>query len=120
MQRSSFFFLFVLIGSVSTMFGCAEVEVPKGPVDIPSRIYTANESSNDVSVIDAGTFAPVGTIDAKNQSTHDIAVSRDGRRIYATNLASGRLSVMDAGTMETIASIYTGQRCHVVALTNDN
>ena len=51
------------------MFGCAEVEVPKGPVDIPSRIYTANESSNDVSVIDAGTFAPVGTIDAKNQST---------------------------------------------------
>ena len=57
MQRSSFFFLFVLTGSVSAMSGCAEVEVPKGPVEIPSRIYTANESSNDVSVIDAGTFA---------------------------------------------------------------
>ncbi len=100
--------------------GCAEVETVKAPVEIPSRIYTANESSNDVTVIDAASFAPVGSIDAKNQSTHDLAVSRDGRRIYATNLASGRLSVMDAGTMETIASIYTGQRCHVVALTNDN
>ena len=100
--------------------GCAEVETVKAPIDIPSRIYTANESSNDVSVIDATSFAPVGNIDSKNQSTHDIAVSRDGRRVYATNLASGRLSVMDAGTMETIASIYTGQRCHVVALTNDN
>lgn len=100
--------------------GCAEVETVKTPIEIPSRIYTANESSNDVSVIDATSYAPVGSIDAKNQSTHDLAVSRDGRRLYATNLASGRLSVMDAGTMETIASIYTGQRCHVVALTNDN
>lgn len=100
--------------------GCAEVDTVKAPVEIPSRIYTANESSNDVSVIDATSYAPVGTIDSKNQSTHDLAVSRDGRRVYATNLASGRLSVMDAGTMETIASIYTGQRCHVVALTNDN
>lgn len=100
--------------------GCAEVETVKAPIDIPSRIYTANESSNDVSVIDATTYATVGSIDSRNQSTHDLAVSRDGRRVYATNLASGRLSVMDAGTMETIASIYTGQRCHVVALTNDN
>ena len=76
--------------------GCAEVETVKAPIDIPSRIYTANESSNDVSVIDATTYATVGSIDSRNQSTHDLAVSRDGRRVYATNLASGRLSVMDA------------------------
>ncbi len=119
MPVSSSYVRMLLVGSLC-LAGCAGVEPPPVQVDIPSRIYTANESSNDVSVIDAGTFAPVGTIESKNQSTHDIAVSRDGRRIYATNLASGRLSVMDAGTMETIASIYTGQRCHVVALTNDN
>lgn len=113
-------FIRVLLISSACLSGCASVETPTAPVEIPSRIYTANESSNDVSVIDATSFAPVGTIDAKNQSTHDLAVSRDGRRVYATNLASGRLSVMDAGTMETIASIYTGQRSHVVALTNDN
>ena len=86
----------------------------------PPRIYVANESSNDVSVIDATTFEPVGTIAAMNHSTHDLAISRDGRRLFATNLASGRVSVIDTTKRETIASIYTGERCHVVALSNDN
>lgn len=105
--------------------GCADkpqwLNLPgleSGP--LPSRIYVANESTNDVSVIDATTFEPMGTIDAKNHSTHDLAVSRDGRRLYATNLASGRLSVIDTREKETIASIYTGERSHVVTLTNDN
>ena len=40
--------------------------------------------------------------------------------MYATNLASGRVSVIDTVRKETIASIYTGERCHVVALTNDD
>lgn len=110
----------LVFGVLAFLSACAEVEPVKAPVDVPARIYVANESSNDVSVIDATNFQPVGTIDAKNQSTHDLAVSRDGRRLYATNLASGRLSVIDTASMETIASIYTGQRCHVVALTNDN
>jgi YVTN family beta-propeller protein len=87
---------------------------------VPSRIYVANESSNDISVIDANTFEPVGSIPALNHSTHDLAVTRDGRRVYATNLASGRVSVVDTARKETIASIYTGERCHVVALTNDD
>ena len=84
------------------------------------RIYVANESTNDVSVIDATTFQPIGTIPSLNHSTHDLAVSRDGRRLYATNLASGRVSVIDTVKRETIASIYTGERCHVVALNNDD
>lgn len=87
---------------------------------VPSRIYVANESSNDVSVIDATNFQSVGTIPALNHSTHDLAVSRDGRRLYASNLASGRVSVIDTARRETIASIYTGERCHVVALSNDD
>ncbi len=84
------------------------------------RIFVANESSNDVSVIDANTYQPLTTIPAKNHSTHDLAVTRDGRRLFATNLASGRISVIDTDRKETIASIYTGERSHVVALTNDN
>ena len=87
---------------------------------LPPRIYVANESTNDVSVIDATTFQPIGTIPSLNHSTHDLAVSRDGRRLYASNLASGRISVIDTVKRETIASIYTGERCHVVALSNDD
>jgi YVTN family beta-propeller protein len=123
-------------GALALMIaGCAELEPAKigsyamkeaapataaPTVSLPSRIYVANESSNDVSVIDANSFQPIGSIPSLNHSTHDLAVSRDGRRVYATNLASGRVSVIDTVRKETIASIYTGDRCHVVALSNDD
>jgi len=84
------------------------------------RIYVANESSNSVTVIDGVSFTTLGTVDARNQATHDLALFRDGTRLFATNLASGKLSVIDTNTLETIATIPTGSRCHVVTLTNDN
>jgi YVTN family beta-propeller protein len=94
---------------------------PPPPAAVPqNRIYVANESSNTVSVIDGNTFALVGNIDALNHSTHDLALTRDGRLLFATNLASSRVSVIDTTSMETIASIFTGSRSHVVTLTNDN
>jgi YVTN family beta-propeller protein len=97
----------------------ASLQTNPQTTSLPPRIYVANESSNDVTVIDGETFQPVGTIPALNHSTHDLAISRDGRRLYASNLASGRISVIDTLSRETIASIYTGERSHVVALTND-
>lgn len=98
--------------------GCAK-EAPTRPAAAESRVYVANESSNSVTVIDANTFEVLATIDARNHATHDLALSRDGRVLLATNLASGRLSVIDTTTMETVASVYTGARAHVVAFTND-
>src|SRR5436190_2568807 len=65
------------------------------------RIYVANESSNDVTVVDGATFTVVGTVDAKNYSTHDLALTRAGRTLFATKLASGRLSVIDTTSLET-------------------
>lgn len=106
--------------------GCADIAAlfvepePPPPPDPGPRIYVANESSNAVTVIDAETFAVIGTVDARNHSTHDLSLTRDGKRLFATNLASGRLSVIDTRSLETIASIYTGARSHVVTLTNDN
>ena len=104
----------LLLGSV----GCVTDSEPLPP--LPQRIYVANESDNSVSVIDAETYKVIGTIDAKNSSTHDLSLTRDGSKLFATNLASGRVSVMDTRAMETIASIDTGNRAHVVTLTNDN
>ena len=115
----------VLIGlSLGLILSCADLEkIVKGKSPSPPltpRVYVANESSNSVTVIDALTFQVIATIDARNFSTHDLALTRDGTRLYATNMASGRLSVIDTRSMETIASIYTGSRSHVVALTHDN
>ncbi len=90
------------------------------PVQLGPRIYVANESSNSVTVIDGVSFTTLGTVDTRNQATHDLALSRDGTRLFATNLASGKLSVIDTHALETIATIPTGSRCHVVTLTNDN
>ena len=117
--------------SLVVLIGCAEHQAQStrsAPAAAESasktvlglRIYIANESSNNVTVIDAEKLQLIGTIDARNYSTHDLALTRDGRTLFATNLASGRLSVIDTEKMETVASVYTGTRSHVVALTNDN
>jgi YVTN family beta-propeller protein len=115
-----------LVLGLTLFAGCAQPPVreqaapPPQPAPSSTRVYVANESSNTVSVIDGVNFQPLATVDARNHATHDLALSRDGKRLFATNLASGRLSVIDTETMETIASIPTGARCHVVTLTNDN
>jgi YVTN family beta-propeller protein len=99
------------------------VSPPVQPAAAPeptTRIYVANESSNTVTVVDGTTLSVVATIDARNYSTHDLSLTRDGRRLFATNLASGRVSVIDTQSLEVIASIFTGARSHVVTLTNDN
>jgi YVTN family beta-propeller protein len=108
--------------AVLLLAGCASAppEPPKAEAPPSTRIYVANESSNDVTVIDGNTFALVGTVDSRNHSTHDLALTRDGKLLFATNLASSRLSVIDTTTLETVASVFTGARCHVVTLTNDN
>jgi YVTN family beta-propeller protein len=82
-------------------------------------VYVANESSNSITVVDAESLQVVATVDAKNHATHDLALSRDGRFLLATNLAPGRLSVIDTTALETVASVFTGARAHVVAFTND-
>jgi len=102
---------------------CATVPDKKEEVQqqpLTPRIYVANESSNSVTVIDVASLKVIATVDALNHSTHDLSVSRDGKWVFATNLASGRLSVIDAQRLETVASVYTGNRAHVVTLTNDN
>ena len=81
---------------------------------LPTKVPTT------CSVIDADKLQSIGIIDARNHATHDLALARDGRTLFATNLASGRLSVIDTEKMETVASLYTGARSHVVTLTNDN
>jgi YVTN family beta-propeller protein len=106
--------------ALATLGGCAEMQGKEAEEPERSRVFVANESSNNVTVVDADSFQVVGQVDARNHATHDLAVSRDGRWLFATNLASGRLSAINTRTMETVASIATGDRAHVVTLTNDN
>lgn len=106
--------------ALAALGGCAEMQSKEAEEPERSRVFVANESSNTITVVDGESFQVVGTVDARNHATHDLAVSRDGRWLFATNLASGRLSAISTRTMETVASIATGDRAHVVTLTNDN
>jgi YVTN family beta-propeller protein len=112
--------LALVAAALAALSGCTEMQSKEAEEPAHSRVYVANESSNSVSVIDGDSFQVVGTVDARNHATHDLAVSRDGRWLFATNLASGRLSAINTKAMETVASIATGDRAHVVTLTNDN
>ncbi|HEY7039055.1 MAG TPA: cytochrome D1 domain-containing protein [Methylomirabilota bacterium] len=112
----------IVVIAILALAGCA-TETPttkEADESTHSRVFVANESSNSVTVIDGDSFQVVGTVDARNHATHDLAVSRDGRWLFATNLASGRLSAINTRALETVASIATGDRAHVVTLTNDN
>jgi YVTN family beta-propeller protein len=112
-----------LIG-VGILTGCATMNQfmapPTKPAGLNTRVYTANESSNTVTVLDGDNFSVIGNIDTLNYGTHDLALSRDGKQLWATNLANGRVSVIDTDSLQTIASIYTGKQAHGVALTNNN
>ncbi|WP_342348925.1 DUF5074 domain-containing protein [uncultured Nitrospira sp.] len=99
--------------------GCAAFSPPK-PEGLNTKVYTANESSNTVTVLDGDTYQVIGEIDTLNYGAHDLALSRDGKQLWVTNLANGRVSVIDTESRQTIASIFTGTRAHVVALTNNN
>ncbi|HZP34930.1 MAG TPA: beta-propeller fold lactonase family protein [Methylomirabilota bacterium] len=112
--------LALVAAALAALPGCADMQGKEAEEPSRARVYVANESSNSVTVVDGESFQVVGTVDARNHATHDLAVSRDGRWLFATNLASGRLSAINTKTMETVASIATGDRAHVVTLTNDN
>jgi YVTN family beta-propeller protein len=100
--------------------GCSAFAPPPKPEGLNTRVYTANESSNTVTVLDGDSFQVIGDIDTLNYGAHDLALSRDGKQLWVTNLANGRVSVIDTESRTTVASIYTGTRAHVVALTNNN
>ncbi len=105
---------------IAFLTGCSVFAPPPKPEGLNTRVYTANESSNTVTVLDGDTYQVIGDIETLNYGAHDLALSRDGKQLWVTNLANGRVSVIDTESRKTIASIYTGTRAHVVALTNNN
>src|SRR5262247_1957750 len=71
------------------------------------RVFVTNEKSDDVTVIDAATRAPVGTVRV-GKRPRGVAVSADGRRVYVANSNSDSLSVIDARTLEVVNTVPAG------------
>src|SRR4026207_1095776 len=91
----------LVAAALAALSGCTEMQGKEAEEPAHSRGYVANESSNSVTGIDGDSFQVVGTVDARNHATHDLAVSRDGRWLFATNLGPGRWSAAQPRALAT-------------------
>lgn len=90
------------------------------------RVYTADQSSNTVSVINPATNEVLGTIslgearldgvlgpvDDNQVNVHGLGFSRDGRFIDAVSVSSNAAQVVDAATNEIVQTTYVGRSPH--------
>ena len=68
-----------------------------------NRIYVANNSSKNVTVIDGASDTVVGTV-ATGNSPYDLAVNQNTNRVYLANYYDKSVSVIDGGSNTVIAS----------------
>jgi YVTN family beta-propeller protein len=81
-----------------------------------NRIYTANQDSNSVSVIDGSTNTVVTTIPVGSHP-HGVAVNPSTNRVYVANYDSGNVSVIDGSSDGVLTAIPVG--LHPYAVTVD-
>ena len=94
------------------------------------RVYTADQSSNTISVIDPsagggagevlGTISlgstrlekTLGPVDQEEVNVHGLGFSRDGRLLNAVDITSNAAQVIDAATNEVTRTAYVGRSPH--------
>ncbi len=78
--------------------------VPPFRQSFADLVYAVNQNSNDVSVLDATTLAPIAgsPFPTGGLSPIGIAINPTGTRVYVTNINSNNVSVLDATTLAPI------------------
>jgi YVTN family beta-propeller protein len=101
--------------NTATAFDAATGQVVGGPIAVGVRpigvtaprgtgkVYTSDETSNQMSVVDKGTFTVVGTI-PMGLKPHHLMASRDGKRVYVGEFGQNTVGVIDTATDTHIAS----------------
>ncbi|MFF6999003.1 beta-propeller fold lactonase family protein [Streptomyces sp. NPDC008313] len=103
------------------------------PVSGRDRLYTADQSSNTVSVIDPSTNRTLGTIALGDQrvgsvfspqysgdaGVHGLAVSPDQRRLAVVSVTSNTVHMIDTRTNEVLSTTDVGRAAHEGSFTAD-
>lgn len=97
------------------------------------RVYTADQSSNTVTVIDPARNVVLGTIPLGSQrldgvlgplvrnevNVHGLGFSRDGRRLVVVSVSSNAVQVIDTATNRVISTTYVGRSPHEAFVSPD-
>jgi len=83
-----------------------------------TRVYVANEDSNNVSVIDTSNNTVMATVPV-GSVPYTVAVTPDGTRAYVTNGLSNTVSVIDTSNNTVVATVAVGTSPAGVAVTPD-
>jgi len=90
------------------------------PVEAQPFAYVANQTSNNVSVINTATNMVVGPPIPVGTNPRDVAITPDGTRVYVTNRGSNNVSVINTATNMVVgAPIPVGATPRDVAITPD-
>jgi predicted alpha-1,2-mannosidase len=84
-----------------------------------SRLYTANQGSNDVTVVDALSQKVIATVKVGNVPA-GIQTTRDGKTVWLTNYADGTLQSIDAQSLQTSKPIPVGSHPEELAVSPDD
>lgn len=96
------------------------------PVSGRDRLYTADQSSNTVSVIDPSTNKTIGTIALGDQrvgsafspqyvgdsGVHGLAISPDQRRLAVVSVSSNTVHMIDTRTNKVVSTTDVGRAAH--------
>ena len=83
-----------------------------------TRVYVANEDSNNVSVIDTSNNMVVATVPV-GSVPYTVAVTPDGTHAYVSNGLSDNVSVIDTSNNTVVATVEVGLAPYGVAVTPD-
>ena len=105
------------------------VTIGKRPIGVTAphgtgKVYTADERSNQLSVLDKASFTIVKTIDTGPLSfPHHMMASPNGNFVYFGRYNTNTVGVVDTATDEMVhvwpASRHAGWKTHAVWITND-
>ena len=103
------------------------------PISGEDRLYTADQTSNTVTVADPSTNTTLGTIALGDQrlgstmspqylgdaGVHGLAVSPDGNRLAVVSVSSNTVHIVDTATNEVLSTTDVGRAAHEGSFTTD-
>ena len=94
---------------------------PHGIMWLPGtdRVAVTTEGSGTLTIVDVATRQVVAAVPTSQRTSHQVAITPDGRRAFVANIGSGSVTAIDLEAMAAVGSIPTGAGAEGVAVAPD-